>query len=361
MSNPRHVRNATVGKLLLCLLTTVILLPIPAAGQRTVVDFAGRHINVPRQIRKVYCTNPACALMVYTLAPDRLLAWPSPGAQFSAKEKSFLPATAAALPLSNGGNVGALNIEEMMKLHPDLVLFMDSSPNATTLSSMRQVEQQTHIPTYYFNMSLDGTPQVYERLGALLGVETRGADLARYCRSRLNEIESKVRTIPQARRPRVYYAAGLNGLQTMPAGEDHIAAIETAGGINVAQVPLKQGVSQVSLEQVLMWKPQIILTYLNHYSPNPFYAKTVWQDPLWRETPAVRNHAVYEIPAYPFGWASPPASVNRVLGIQWLAKLFYPGLFHYDLRKETKGFYAKFYHKQLTDRQVDELLVHSLR
>ena len=329
------------------------------SSTRTVVDFTGRHVSVPVTVRKVYCSVPACSLMVYALAPDRLLVWP--GAPLGEKEKSFLPMLHAAQP--QGGVIAgrSLNVEALVKYHPDVVLVMGPEHDANMQSLVLQIEHQTGLPAYYFSMTLNNAPEIFTRLGDLLGVPKRGAELAQYCRASLQEVESKVAKIPMNRRPRVYYAGGGDGLQTMPAGEDHIAAIEAAGGVNVAQLPVRQGGAAVTMEQVLMWKPQIILTGgLRGSSPNAFY-DSVWSDPLWREIPAVKTRAVYEIPSRPTGWIAPMASVNRVLGVKWLAQLFYPDLFRYDIRKETRTFYDKIYHKQLTEKELDELLLHSLR
>ena len=76
---------------------------------------------------------------------------------------------------------------------------------------------------------------------------------------------------------------------------------------------------------------------------------------------AVRNREVYETPQYPFNWIDRPPSVNRIIGIKWLANLFYPDVFHYDMRAETRRFYSEFYHWQLTDSELDRILATATR
>ena len=39
---------------------------------------------------------------------------------------------------------------------------------------------------------------------------------------------------------------------------------------------------------------------------------------------AVREKRVYLAPTAPFGWIDRPPSLNRVIGLKWLAGLFYP-------------------------------------
>ena len=50
-------------------------------------------------------------------------------------------------------------------------------------------------------------------------------------------------------------------------------------------------------------------------------------------------------------------SLNRLAGLQWLAQLFFPGRFANDLRSMTKEFYSRFYQLDLTESQIDQLLV----
>ena len=59
-----------------------------------------------------------------------------------------------------------------------------------------------------------GHPGVYARVGELLGVGDRGRELARARGAPLVETDRRVARVPAAKRPRVYYARGPNGLDT---------------------------------------------------------------------------------------------------------------------------------------------------
>ena len=92
------------------------------------------------------------------------------------------------------------------------------------------------------------------------------------------------------------------------------------------------GHSPVSMEQVLRWNPEVIITGYDHTLRRESSTQSVWTDARWKSVAAVRTHQVYETPQYPFCWIDRPPSVNRIIGIKWLANLFYPELFHYDMR-----------------------------
>ena len=45
-----------------------------------------------------------------------------------------------------------------------------------------------------------------------------------------------------------------------------------------------------------------------------------------------------------------------MIGLKWLAGLFYPDHVKEDLREVTRSFYDLFYHVDLTDAELDRLL-----
>jgi iron complex transport system substrate-binding protein len=57
-------------------------------------------------------------------------------------------------------------------------------------------------------------------------------------------------------------------------------------------------------------------------------------------------------PVVPFGWFDAPPSLNRLLGVQWLARLLHPTLFPEPLAPVVKAFHARHYHRPPTDAQV---------
>ena len=62
------------------------------------------------------------------------------------------------------------------------------------------------------------------------------------------------------------------------------------------------------------------------------------------------------MPNKPFSWMDRPPSVNRFLGVQWVANLLYPDVYDIDLAETTKEFYKLFYSVDLTDDQVSDIL-----
>ena len=61
-------------------------------------------------------------------------------------------------------------------------------------------------------------------------------------------------------------------------------------------------------------------------------------------------------PKMPFGWVDFPPSVNRLIGLWWLAQIFYPEHFNEDIRALTRDFYQLFYHVTPSDADLERVL-----
>jgi len=339
--------------------------PGQAAGQklspdqRALVDMAGRTVIVPKQIHKVLAMSPVGTILVYTLSPELLAGW---NTQLTPEELAFIPEPYKSLPVLGGwyGKNNTGNLEVIMKAHPDVMISMGDPMGTATAE---RVQQQTHIPVYYLDGSLNKLPEAYIKAGELLGNAARAAQLAAECRRTLDEVSSKIAAIPAAKRRRVYYAEGPTGLQTEPGDSMHSEALVFAGAENVAAVPKQQGYgyTPVSMEQVLGWNPDVIVAgYDFSSSPGEFYL-SVWNNDMWKMVKAVKNREVYEAPHWPFGWIDRPPSVNRIIGIRWVANLLYPDVFHDDMRAATRQFYSTFYHRTLTDAELNQILATATR
>ncbi|MGH6915031.1 MAG: iron ABC transporter substrate-binding protein, partial [Geminicoccales bacterium] len=106
---------------------------------------------------------------------------------------------------------------------------------------------------------------------------------------------------------------------------------------------------------VLAWNPDVVVTW-----DERIYDR-VRSDPLWQSVEAVKQRRVYLSPSEPFGWIDRPPSINRLLGLRWLAAVLYSERADDDLRAMTREFYDLFYHVQLGDPQLDHLLAGSER
>jgi iron complex transport system substrate-binding protein len=316
-----------------------------AQGMRSVTDSANRRVSVPAQVQRVFPAGPPAAIWLYTLAPEALIGWPRAN---RGPELEFL------LPgIGNRPEVGRLtgrgnttNLEQLLLTKPDLIVDAGST-RQTFVELADRVQAQTGIPYALIDGRLEATAQGYILLGELTGRVARAAQLARYAADTLATVRERVARATS--QPRVYYARGPEGLETGMGGSINVEMFEAMGIRNVA-AGLQGGLATVSMEQVLGWDPEVIVTI------DQTFAQTVRTNPLWRSVSAVKSGRVHLSPKLPFGWIDFPPSVNRLPGLWWLGSKVFPALFPEDLALITRDFYRLFYQVDLTPEQVQRVL-----
>jgi iron complex transport system substrate-binding protein len=338
---------------MLRLLAVLALLAAAPLAAREVTDSAGRRVDVPAAPAKVFAAGPPASILLYVLKPEALTGWPR--APY-ADERPFIAAPFRDLPEHGRltGRGGEANLELMLRVNPDLIVDFGSVRD-TYRDLADRVQAQTGIPYVLIDGRFSATPAALRLMGDILGVPERGERLAADVEATFAAIDAILADVPRERRPRVYLARGPNGLETGTVGSINTEIIERAGGRNVADPGDGRpgGLVQASMEQVLAADPEIIVTW-----DRDFFAR-VFDDPLWRQVTAVRTGRVHLSPTAPFGWIDRPPSLNRIIGLKWMARLLWPDRWPGRLRDETRAFYRLYYHVDPTEAELDTLLAWS--
>ena len=326
-------------------LSATLLAP-RGARAATITDSAGRSVPVPGRVERVFPAGPPASIMLYTLAPELLLGWTRPNRP---EEREFLLPDIGSRPevgrITGRGNTA--NLEAVLTLKPDLILDVGYVTD-TYVSLADRVQQQTGISYALLDGRFERTARAYRLLGELIGRREDAEVLAGYTERTVATITGRIAGISKDQRPQIYFARGPRGLETGLGGSIAVETVEFLAQ-NVAG-ETRGGLGNVSIEQVLVWNPDIIVTI------DRDFAAKVYDDPAWATVAAVRARRVHLSPRLPFGWVDFPPSVNRLIGLWWLAKILYPNLFPEDLNLLTRQFYQTFYHVQITDQQIDQVL-----
>jgi len=320
----------------------------PARAQARFTDDAGRSVVLPGRPQRIFAAGPPAAILLFALAPEKLAGWSS---AIGAAERAFLDARWAELPVTGRltGRGGSANLEEVLRAAPDLILDYGSVTD-TYISLADRMQQQTRLPVLLLDGRFDLVARGFRRLGAAIGVAEAGERLAADGEARLARVDGVVALVPEAQRPRVYYARNPDGLTTGLGGSINVETLSRAGGRNVAAALGQGGLAQVSLEQVLAWDPEVIVT-----TDARFLAR-VRTDPLWRSVRARRDGRVHLSPLLPFGWIDFPPSTNRLIGVEWLSRILFPGRFADPFAPQVEAFYALHYHRAPDAQQLAALL-----
>jgi iron complex transport system substrate-binding protein len=267
-------------------------------------------------------------------------------------EKPFLLPAVRDLPelgrLTGRGDTA--NVEVVLKAKPDLILDF-GTVNPTYVSLAQRVQDQTGVPYLLFDGRLESTARSIRQVGAALGVLERAELVARYVEETEKQLDAGLKDIAPSGRRHVYLARGADGLETGLSGSINTEIIERAGGINVAERgAARGGLATVSIEQVLAWAPDTIVTW----DANFFRSYTT--NPVWTAVPAVAAKRIYMAPRLPFGWIDQPPSINRTIGLRWMAGLLYPDRFPEDIHGVARNFFKLFYQTEPDDAALDRIL-----
>src|SRR5882724_10264958 len=164
------------------------LLTVVAAQSRAAdfVDSTERYVVVPDRIGRVMAADQSAAVLIYVLAPEKLVGWSRP---LSREQRALLPAKFARLPVA--GHLTGPNpttaADAVARLRPDLIIETGvASPEAAAHADA--IQQQTRIPYIILDGSIQRTPDALEIVGTMLGVGERGQDLAHYVRTAIDNL-----------------------------------------------------------------------------------------------------------------------------------------------------------------------------
>ena len=352
-------------RLLALLLALVMTLSLAACGAqsapaedentapetRVFTDSVGREVTVPAQIDKVALSGPMAQIVLFALCPDKLVgisnAWDESAAQSLDTEYYNLPLLGQLY-----GGKGELNLETLLESGAQVVIDVGEA-KGSIVEDLDALQEQTTIPFVHIDAALATMDETYTLLGDLLGMPDEAKALADYCRSTYDRALTIADSVEKAN---LLYITGDAGLNVIAQGAYHAEVIDLlSNNLAVVDEPSSKGTgNEVDMEQILNWNPDVIL-----FAPDSIY-DTVAGDAAWQGVTAIQNGAYYEVPMGPYNWMGFPPSVQRLLGMLWMAKVLYPEAADYDLYTEAAEYFELFYHCELTREQYDALAANSL-
>ena len=359
--------NKNVKRLLALVLALVMSLSLFACGQkrqpdaadegtqtettRVFTDSCGREVTVPADIRRIAVSGPLAQMVVFAIAPDRMVgvanAWDE-------SAKAYFDAKYLELPLLGQlyGGKGELNLETLLAAAPDVVIDV-GEPKDSMAEDLDALQEQTGIPFVHIDACLASMDDTYAMLGDLLAMPNEAKALVDYCRSTYDRALTIADSVEKAN---LLYITGDAGLNVIAQGAYHAEVIDLlSNNLAVVDEPSSKGTgNEVDMEQILNWNPAAVI-----FAPGSIYS-TVADNENWQTIPAIKDGRYYEVPMGPYNWMGFPPSVQRILGMQWMAKVLYPDAADYDMYETTQTYFQLFYHCDLTAEQYAALTAHSL-
>ena len=324
------------------------------AETREITDMAGRKVTVPaaENIESVFSTGPVAAIFLYMVAPDKLLGW---NYELNDVEKSIILDKYQDLP--NFGMGDAVNYEAVIAANPTIAI-NSGKINDAMVSDCDALSESLGIPVVAVDNELNNSAEAFRFMGELLGVEDHAEELAQYAEQVFTDINA-LSDIPEEKKVSVYFGNGEDSLETAPRGSQHAQILDAINAVNVADLELGDGSRvQISAEQLLAWDPDVIVVNGEPKADKSgsSAAEDILSNPDYASLKAVQDQKVYGTPNAPFSWVDRPAGPNRLIGMRWFSVLIYPEYIKCDINEEIHKFFDLFYHVDLSDEQLENVL-----
>lgn len=324
------------------------------AETREITDMAGRKVTVPtaENIESVFSAGPVAAIFLYMVVPDKLLGW---NYELNDVEKSIILDKYQDFP--NFGMGDAVNYEAVIAANPTIAI-NSGKINDAMVSDCDALSESLGIPVVAVDNELNNSAEAFRFMGELLGVEDHAEELAQYAEQVFTDI-NVLSDIPEEKKVSVYFGNGEDSLETAPRGSQHAQILDAINAVNVADLELGDGSRvQISAEQLLAWDPDVIVVNGEPKADKSgsSAAEDILSNPDYASLKAVQDQKVYGTPNAPFSWVDRPAGPNRLIGMRWFSALIYPEYIKCDINEEIHKFFDLFYHVDLSDEQLENVL-----
>ncbi|MCT4566433.1 MAG: ABC transporter substrate-binding protein [Maledivibacter sp.] len=323
---------------------------------KTIIDQNEREVVLPEKTDNVVMTAlPLPSIYALTGESVDKIVGMHPGSK-SAIENSIMGKMTPELINKETGFIEGtdLNIEEVLKLEPDIAFYWGSYTN--------QQEQWEKAGIPAIAVKTQGGGDALETLSSWLKIfgkvfdkESKVDEVIKYGEKTLADIQTKTDGIADGEKSKSVILFKHSESEIVVPGKGHYGQfwIEATGGYNVAREI--NVTANVNMEQVYKWNPKIIfISSFTETMPQDLYDNNIkGQD--WSKVDAVKNKRVYKIPVGVYRWYPPSGDVPLMM--KWMAKHQYPELFEdLNMKEETKQYYKTFYNYELKDDDVEGIL-----
>lgn len=325
---------------------------------KVVTDHAGHEVTLPAEINRVVVCDiyPLPSILtVFFDSADKLVGI-AKQSMVAAKNSLLGELYPAILNAETGFIDGtAVNIEELLKLEPDLVFV--NAGNKTLY------EEVTGAGLTAFGISagkwgydaLETLNQWILTLDQIFEGNEKYAVVQEYGERVQSLIAEKISN-ESAEDERVMFLFQYTAEQILVNGNPSFGSwwSKAIGLTNVVSEKSEANSLPTSMEQIYEWDPTIIfVTNFTTATADDLYNNAVGSYD-WSSVDAVKNQRVYKMPLGMY--RSYTSGVDSPIALLWLAKAAYPeAMKDVNITEYTKGYYQTVFGIELTDEQADSI------
>jgi len=346
---------------LVCVGCTAVCGGVSAEEMQTFVDDVGREVVLPAEIKAVSPSGPLAQIVLYSLDPELFA---SVASKISDNQKKYIDPKLLKLPVTGriyGGSKGSTIIPALIAPHggqhgTDVVLDVGEKKEMLR-QDLDDIQSQTGVPFVFITQeTLADIPASYQKLGKLLSCEEQSQRLSDYIASLLREFDVGMAKIGDTKKS-LAYVTKIDGDLVSMVGKDsyHSDIVDFVGTNVVPSAKSSRGIGDdYKMKDLLNMNPDFIIV-----SSTPGHASYYKILNECQSLSAVKNGNVYEAPNGPYNWMGMLPSAQRLLSLIWLGNLMYPDVFDYSVDSRVMDFYSLFFHYDLTDADLSELMIYA--
>ena len=330
-----------------------------SADTITIIDHADRQVEVPKDIQRIAVCDiyplPS-VLVVFFDSADKLVGIPAPS--MTAAQNGLLGQLYPEMLDAETGYIDGtdVNMEELMKLEPDVVFYSASSPeigDQLTNAGLAAVAISVNKWDYDCIETLNNWIAL---LSQMFPDSDKAAIVEEKSNAMYDLVQERVKDIPDDERANAFFLFQYSDTTLLTSGRQFFGQwwADAIGAKNVATELSTDNSVAVNMEQVYAWDPDLIfITNFNTYYPDDLYNNTV-EGYDWSAVSAVKNQRVYKMPLGMYRSYTP--GVDCPVTLLWMAKTAYPDLFEdIDVIAEAKAYYKEVFGIDLTDEQAQSI------
>ena len=325
----------------------------------TITDHADRQVEVPKDIQRIVVCDiyplPS-VLTVFFDSADKLVGIPAPS--MTAAQNGLLGQLYPEMLDAETGYIDGtdVNMEELMKLEPDVVFYSASSSEiGDQLTNAGLPAVAISVNKWDYNC-IETLNNWIALLSQMFPDSDKAAIVEEKSNAMYDMVQERVKDIPDEERANAFFLFQYSDTTLLTSGQQFFGQwwADAIGANNVAKELSTDNSVAVNMEQVYTWDPDLIfMTNFNTYYPDDLYNNTV-EGYDWSAVKAVKDKRVYKMPLGMYRSYTP--GVDCPVTLLWMAKTAYPDLFEdVDVIAEAKAYYKEVFGIDLTDEQAQSI------
>lgn len=324
-----------------------------------VIDHLDKMVEVPNEINRVVVTDIyplVSVLSIFFDSADKIVGMAPPSmvaAKNSILSELYPSLLNAKTDFISGAN---LNIEELVKLNPDVVIYPASgAAEGEQLANAGIPAVAISVNKWDYN-AIETLNNWISLLDDVFMANEKADKVREYSEKIYDDVQNRIATLSEEDKRKAFFLFQYSDTNIMTSGKNFFGNwwAEAIGAKNVAVELEKDNSVAVNMEQIYKWNPDLIyITNFNTATPDDLYNNTVGTYD-WSEVDAVKNRQCFKMPLGMYRTYTP--GVDTPITLYYLAKIAYPDLFKdIDMSSEVKKYYKDVFGIDLTDEQVNKI------